>query len=610
MDIDFVIDDAANHVKRIEVIRPRGNAVVFDFAWDDETQSFSATGYPTGIDSSRLYVLRALSPTDDSSLNYQLLFPSGIVQTFGGTTGGLQSVGDANSGLVQVAGGALVTDDVATDAGLGDPIVPDSSRYEMSLGWADGRISAVDYTTDPTKLNTTAGPATIETNLGYEGNGNRIVSLDKTNGTAAGGNAVAIPEFSYTAEDPGAILGGGFETDRTSSTFIGGSAATIQTFIDGVSGYTEDSYIFNSDGLVTNAGHSLAAPDGTATGVGAVYTYQPRPEPGSANTSMDNRYADNGAAMWGKVQSISYSDGPWEQFAYDTDTGWLIDDVTPFKNSAMQSTALDSADDGRDTSYSYSNDLLSIGYQGTGFPAYPEVGDAADVTMLVAAPRVTATMVEGITTGMTMAAYHSAGALTVETRQASSNSGATWANASFDTTTTITGYNSFTTQQGVAKVVSTSSDLGDSSVVSYGSTTLSSAADVYNGFGGLVYSSSSGLGQTPVATTATPSVDSYGRVLSAAVTGGLTSSVQSYGWFGPTAATGPDNVQTTYTYTPLGQILTATALGVTTTDSYDAAGNVVHVHTAGSAGNNGSANPGIVTDVYFTYDAQGRLRMG
>ena len=84
------------------------------------------------------------------------------------------------------------------------------------------------------------------------------------------------------------------------------------------------------------------------------------------------------------------------------DTGWLIDDVTPFKNSAMQGTASDSADDGSDTSYSYSNDLaVRVGYQGTGFPACPEVGDAADVDDAGRAPRVTATMVEGITTGMT-----------------------------------------------------------------------------------------------------------------------------------------------------------------------------------------------------------------
>ena len=83
-----------------------------------------------------------------------------------------------------------------------------------------------------------------------------MLCSNKTNGTAAGGNAVAIPEFSYTAEGtPAAISGGGFETDRQSTVNFSGALVTIQTFIDGVSGYTEDSYIFNSDGLVTNADH-------------------------------------------------------------------------------------------------------------------------------------------------------------------------------------------------------------------------------------------------------------------------------------------------------------------------------------------------------------------
>src|SRR5579862_992713 len=100
VDVNLVMnDDNGNHIKRIEVVRPRGNTVVFDFAWDAGTQSFSQTGYPMGINAERLYVLRALDPADDSSLSYELLFPSGIVQTFGGFNGGLMSVSDANTGL-------------------------------------------------------------------------------------------------------------------------------------------------------------------------------------------------------------------------------------------------------------------------------------------------------------------------------------------------------------------------------------------------------------------------------------------------------------------------------------------------------------------------------
>jgi hypothetical protein len=168
VDVSMVIDDADNHIKRIEVVRPRGNTVVFDFAWDAANNEFSPIGYPTGIDASRLYVLRALDSTDNTSLSYEMLFPSGIVQTF---NGGLISVSDANSGLSQTVGGHLGTDQVPGDAGLGDPVVLDSSRYQMKFNWDDGRISSVDYKTDPTKLNTSASAQTIETTIGYEGNG-------------------------------------------------------------------------------------------------------------------------------------------------------------------------------------------------------------------------------------------------------------------------------------------------------------------------------------------------------------------------------------------------------------------------------------------------------
>ena len=194
----------------------------------------------------------------------------------------------------------------------------------------------------------------------------------------------------------------------------------------------------------------------------------------------------------------------------------------------------------------------------------------------------------------------------METRQAASNAGSTWANASFDTTTTITGYNSFTTQQGVAKVVSTSSDLGDSSVVTYGGTTLSSSADSYTAFGGLVSSDSSGLGEDPTSTTPEDeSSDPYGRTMDTSVNGGeLTGSLSDYGWFGPQKSVDADGVETDYTYTALGQIETSSSLGITVTDSYDAAGNVIHVHTAGDyigKGMNGGDTGEVDTDTPATW---------
>ena len=46
--VNMLVDEGQNHIKRIEVIRPRGNAVVFDFAWDAAANQFSPIGTPDG----------------------------------------------------------------------------------------------------------------------------------------------------------------------------------------------------------------------------------------------------------------------------------------------------------------------------------------------------------------------------------------------------------------------------------------------------------------------------------------------------------------------------------------------------------------------------------
>jgi chitodextrinase len=88
---NMLVNTGANHIKRIEVIRPRGNAVVFDFAWDAAANQFSPIGTPDGYngrDASRLYILRDLTPQNDTDFSYALQFPSGITQVFGGNQGG------------------------------------------------------------------------------------------------------------------------------------------------------------------------------------------------------------------------------------------------------------------------------------------------------------------------------------------------------------------------------------------------------------------------------------------------------------------------------------------------------------------------------------------
>ena len=47
--------------------------------------------------------------------------------------------------------------------------------------------------------------------------------------------------------------------------------------------------------------------------------------------AVADRY-DNGAPLWGKVSKIVYPNDSWEEFTYQTDTGWLYQDITPYES--------------------------------------------------------------------------------------------------------------------------------------------------------------------------------------------------------------------------------------------------------------------------------------
>ena len=78
VQINMLINDSQNHVKRIEVTRPGGNSVVFDFAWDGSTNMFSPIGTPTGINQN-LSLRPPLPPIPPAipDLSYETAFPLG-----------------------------------------------------------------------------------------------------------------------------------------------------------------------------------------------------------------------------------------------------------------------------------------------------------------------------------------------------------------------------------------------------------------------------------------------------------------------------------------------------------------------------------------------------
>jgi len=555
--VNLLVDDAANHVKRIEVIRPGGNAVVFDFAWDSTTGMFSPTGTPqgwNGRDDQQTFVLRALNPTVDTSLNYELLFANGIVQTFNGN---LVSVSDSSTGLTQtVYGGSLPLSNGQQNVGI-------SPRYNITLNWTDGNLSEAEYQTKG------QAPQTIDTAITYGGDGgNDVTGLNKTD------NGSAIPQFSYSVAEE-TILGDGIEITRSGS--VDSGSVEIDTVLTGGTGEasgssTSETYTFNEHGLVTSDALTLNGGSGTQSAP-AVTSYQYQGGGGLYT---------NGEPQWAKVTLVTNPDGSWVGYSYDPSTGWVTARLTPFQSG-----------DGNVETYGYD-------------PTQSGNGQAPDPSLLVQPPDTVTDYVLGTQTGKTFNDYNG---LQIITREALTGSNATWATAGMFSTTTISAYDAVSTNSISGNLSEQKFDFGGA--VSYVTTAswlgpmLSNTIDAYNAFGVLTSESAEADGQPSTTYTATAS-DGFGRTTQASLSGGLTESFNYYpsDWLGPSSVTEADGSTTMYTYTPLGQVATETdnyGLQYSTVTSYvyDAMGNVVSEKVAPADGSSS------LTDIY-SYDAQGR----
>ncbi len=91
---DLLIDDSVNevYVKRIGVLRPRGQVAIFDFKWNDTLKKFDDVGVPIGINKDRKYRLIVNNVVDHNPQlinsfwqrreRYTLQFDNGIVHAF------------------------------------------------------------------------------------------------------------------------------------------------------------------------------------------------------------------------------------------------------------------------------------------------------------------------------------------------------------------------------------------------------------------------------------------------------------------------------------------------------------------------------------------------
>jgi YD repeat-containing protein len=604
---DMLINIGQDHVKRIEVIRPGGNSVVFDFPWDPTTQSFRSYGTPIGIDANRTYVLRYLdSDGGDEGHNegwgimpssYGLYFDSGIYQTF--QSGLLYSVGDINSGQVV---GVTVPYGSAFNTGSNAPDPDLSWRYTVTLNWSGGRLDSLDFQTkDPSTT------YTIHTQIGYASGTNNIVSLDKSiDGTRQ-------DAFSYDLTDPDTIECDGITVTRTGS--LAGGQVTFKTTVTDPSNsgefaagtYTSEAVDFNGYGLVTQDSLTLSE-DGSATST-ATTSYQYLP--------LGDRYV-NGVPEWSKVTKITYPDGSWAGFRYAEDTGWLTEAITPFQSSTWDPSGSEDFIGNRVTVYEY--DATQSGNGTSTDPA--DVGEQ---------PREVSQYVDGVLTGETFTKFGERASEGFEydpgwmfqftqSRQALNANSTTWTGA---------GAWSFTQVDPIA--TQNWSILGDSIIrmeplypETYRTWFGTEVSDQYgnaNGFDVLTYSASAAIGAAAETDTSNAQ-DPFGRSTSDTLADGTTTSSYinddgSISWFGPASVVETDGSTTKYSYTPLGQVATKTVFAGTDYSIkysyvYDAAGNVVSQTTQAVKADgtikssDPTGDPTSVTNTY-AYDAQGRL---
>jgi RHS repeat-associated protein len=331
-------------VKRVSVLRPRGNVVIFDFPWDDEAGAFSSIGYPIGINSNRTYVLRD-ETAGDGSLRYNLAFASGITHQFnGGITnvlliGGL-SVPVATNGF---PGGTVSFPDSASDA-----------KYNVALTWLNGVVSHVTYASKDNSK-------TIEASVSGDGAEN-ITALSKS------GDITGIGQASASVSGNTITYGWGTVT-RIQTTPAGQArTVTITTTPTGFNTITETTGLNDANRIVS----LQTAVGGNTAGTTVEY-----------NDSAEGRY-ENGFPKCAKVQSITFPDLSSVTYTYDEDdgnnTGWLLTETSPISATLTRTVA-----------YSYSSDDSS--------------GDDADPANVVERPRSVTVSLNDTPVAKTMYAY-------------------------------------------------------------------------------------------------------------------------------------------------------------------------------------------------------------
>ena len=276
-------------IKRVSVLRPRGNVVVFDFPWEGST--FSTLGYPVGINSNRTYVLQDKT-SGDGSLKYDLVFGSGVTHQF---NGGITNVLQVGGLSVPVATNGFPGCSVSFPASASD------AKYNVAFTWTSGMVSHVTYSSkDNTKHVEVAvsGGAGLISALAKSGD---VTDISKANASVSGSTITYGWGTVSRSQDAPA---GQPRTVTMIETPAGAAAVTRTTK------FNAGDRPYDLKAMATVAGNALVA------------------ETTLSYYDTQGRY-DNGFLKCAKIRTITAPDLTSITYSYADDTGWLIQESTP-----------------------------------------------------------------------------------------------------------------------------------------------------------------------------------------------------------------------------------------------------------------------------------------
>jgi RHS repeat-associated protein len=534
--------------KLVQLVRPRGNAVIFDFKW--ESSKFSDKGFPIGVNKNRSYILRDLTPETHDDKQYELYFASGIVHEFDGN-GALAAVRHADGRREVVTREAVRSATILRGEGEDGPGSANDLRYGVTITWERGTLKKVEY---KTKL---APEETITTEVALDDQ-KKIKSLTKT---GAGG---VFSKSDATISDASVTYGSGVMVTRNATAAAGKArTVTLETALPNVGKNTMITEFDVSDKVVRT--------ELSGAGERAVTRYK------YVGLATETRYP-NGFPKQAKLKQIEHANGAQETFEYSAEEGWLLTRTLP-----------SGAGFDRVTAYSYDNF---------------NVGDAANPTNVVERPRKVEEKIGTTVIGRTLFSYSGAGQTLA---QVCENASAAWNDPKnlksiYDfgggeatdglpvlvrkpVTADNASYNYEALDIGKLKTTAT---YGDGRVVT----------TILNAFGASESSEVKENGQTVSSSSST--VDSFGRPLKTSFLDGTEVVNSEYGLYGPATVKGSDGSTSTFQYYDHGALKQTVnnSTAITTTYEYDPLGHTIKTTLTGG---------GKTSKTEATYDALGRI---